>query len=456
MAMSPLIRSLSRARASVAWESILSSVTQSRMLSNVPSMETEALTSGGGSAGASLRALLAAQLNEMKEAGTFKEERIITSPQGSAILLKQQQQQQQQRGDILNLCANNYLGLANHPRLVKAAADALDTHGFGLASVRFICGTQDLHKELERKLAEFHGTEAAILYPSCFDANAGFFEAVLTADDAVISDELNHASIIDGIRLCKAQRHRYRHMDMEDLEAKLKATQESGARIRLIATDGVFSMDGHIAPLKEICQLAQQYGALVFVDDCHSTGFLGPTGRGTDEHCGVQGQVDIINSTLGKAMGGATGGYTTGPAEVIALLRQKARPYLFSNTLAPSVAAAGIAALELLSESTELCEKLQRNTRYFRDGIQRAGFSLRAGSPHPIVPIMLGEARLAQVMAERLLTDHGIYVIGFSYPVVPKGAARIRVQISAAHDEAQLDRAIAAFKQVGSELGVLK
>eukprot|EP00877_Chromochloris_zofingiensis_P009601 jgi/Chrzof1/4895/Cz15g03140.t1 len=349
--------------------------------------------------------------------------------------------------------ANNYLGLSNHPAIVDAAMKALHTHGFGMSSVRFICGTQDLHKQLEAKISAFHGTEDTILYPSCFDANAGLFEAILTADDAVISDELNHASIIDGIRLCKAQRYRFKHMDMQDLEAKLQAANQAGARIKLIATDGVFSMDGDVAPLKDIVSLARRYGSYVFVDDCHATGFVGATGRGSDEFAGVQGGADIINSTLGKALGGATGGYTTGRAEVIAILRQKARPYLFSNTLAPAVAGASIAVFDLLSSTTALRDKLEANTQYFRRHMTSAGFNIRPGS-HPIVPIMLGDAALANKMASALL-GHGVYVVGFSYPVVPKGKARIRVQLSAAHEQQHLDTAIQAFTTVGKELGVI-
>lgn len=393
-----------------------------------------------------LASVLAAQVAEMRSAGTYKQERVITSPQEAAIRVAGRS------GEVLNFCANNYLGLSNHPTLVAAAQEALATHGFGLSSVRFICGTQDSHKALETKISEFHGTADTILYPSCFDANAGLFEAILTAEDAVISDSLNHASIIDGIRLCKAQRHRYTHMDMADLEEKLKAT--SHARVRLVATDGVFSMDGDIAPLAEICRLAKKHDALVFVDECHASGFVGPTGRGTDELCGVYGQVDIINSTLGKALGGATGGYTTGRADVVEVLRQKSRPYLFSNTLAPPVVGASLAMFDLLSTSTELRDKLEDNTLYFREKMTAAGLNVRPGT-HPIVPIMLGDAKLASDMAAMLL-EEGVYVIGFSYPVVPKGQARIRVQISAAHTREHLDFAIAAFRKVGAQLGVLQ
>ncbi|KAK9823216.1 hypothetical protein WJX72_001134 [[Myrmecia] bisecta] len=385
------------------------------------------------------------RLKEIRLAGTFKEELNITTAQEASIGVEGV------KGEVLNFCANNYLGLSNHPKLVEAAHKTLDSHGFGLSSVRFICGTQDIHKQLEKTITDFHGTDDTILYPSCFDANAGLFESILTAEDAVISDQLNHASIIDGIRLCKAQRHRYLHLDMDDLEKKLQETQS--ARVRLIATDGVFSMDGHIAPLKEICALAKKYNALVFVDDCHSTGFMGRTGRGTDEHCGVQGQVDIINSTLGKALGGATGGYTTGRAEVVQMLRQKARPYLFSNSLAPPVVGASLVTFDLLGKSTDLRDRLEANTKYFRSAMTKAGFAIKSGS-HPIVPIMLSDAKLASEMAG-LMLKKGIYVVGFSYPVVPKGQARIRTQISAAHTREHLDKAIAAFTDVGKELGVI-
>eukprot|EP00191_Tetraselmis_sp_GSL018_P003061 CAMPEP_0177600264 /NCGR_PEP_ID=MMETSP0419_2-20121207/13514_1 /TAXON_ID=582737 /ORGANISM="Tetraselmis sp., Strain GSL018" /LENGTH=399 /DNA_ID=CAMNT_0019093213 /DNA_START=439 /DNA_END=1638 /DNA_ORIENTATION=+ len=389
--------------------------------------------------------ILQDSLNEMRSGGTYKQERILTTPQEPVIGVKGLDKQ------VLNFCANNYLGLSNHPSLIRAAKEALETHGFGLSSVRFICGTQDLHKELEHKITSFHGTSDTILYPSCFDANAGLFEAILTSEDAVISDALNHASIIDGIRLCKASRYRYNHLDMADLEAKLK--EAASARTRLIATDGVFSMDGDIAPLKEICRLAKKHDALVFVDECHATGFLGPTGRGTDELCGVHGEVDIINSTLGKALGGATGGYTTGRADVIEVLRQKSRPYLFSNTLAPPIVGASIAMFDLLTGSTELRDRLEENTAHFRSRMMEAGLSIRPGS-HPIVPVMLGDAKLAAAMADRLL-EEGVYVIGFSYPVVPKGQARIRVQVSAAHHREQLDFAAGAFERVARELGAL-
>lgn len=380
---------------------------------------------------------------EAKEAGTYKSERVITSPQASHIEVAGK--------TVLNFCANNYLGLANDPEIVAAAKNAMDTHGFGMASVRFICGTQDIHKDLEAKISDFHRMEDTILYPSCFDANAGLFEAVLTAEDAIISDSLNHASIIDGVRLCKAQRHRYNHMDMAHLEEILQSTQD--ARVRMIATDGVFSMDGHIAPLDEICDLADKYNAVVFVDECHATGFFGPTGRGTPEHFGVEDRVDIVNSTLGKALGGGTGGYTTANKEVIDVLRNKARPYLFSNSITPSVAAASIAVYDKLSASTALRDQLEKNTAYFREAMTSAGFDIVPGS-HPICPVMLGDARLATLMADDLLKE-GIYVIGFSYPVVPKGKARIRVQLSAEHTQEQLEHAVAAFTKVGKAHGVI-
>jgi glycine C-acetyltransferase len=389
----------------------------------------------------------ALQLEEIRQAGTFKIERSITSPQGASVDVAGSLQ------SVLNFCANNYLGLSNHPVVVAAAHKALETHGFGLSSVRFICGTQDIHKQLEAKISAFHGTADTILYPSCFDANAGLFEVLLGPEDAVISDELNHASIIDGIRLCKAKRYRYKHMNMLDLEQKLMEAEEAGAKVKLIATDGVFSMDGHVAPVGDIVAVARHHGAQVFVDECHATGFVGATGRGTDEYCNVRGQVDIINSTLGKALGGGTGGYTTGSAEVVGLLRQRSRPYLFSNTLAPCVAAASIAVFDMLSSSHALRDKLQDNTDYFRRHMTAAGFDIKPGS-HPIVPIMLGDAALASQFATCML-QHGVYVVGFSYPVVPKGQARIRVQLSAAHERQHLDAAIAAFKAVGNELGVI-
>lgn len=389
--------------------------------------------------------ILKSEIQGIEEAGTYKRERIIRSPQSSAIRVVERE------GEVLNFCANNYLGLSDHPALIEAAKKTLDSHGLGLSSVRFICGTQDIHKELEGKIAEFHQTEDTILYPSCFDANGGLFETLLGAEDAIISDALNHASIIDGIRLSKARRYRYNHMDMGDLEAKLKEAQD--ARIRLIATDGVFSMDGHIAPLGEICDLAERYDALVMIDECHATGFFGKTGRGTPEFHGVSGRIDIITSTLGKALGGATGGYTTGRKEVIGLLRQRSRPYLFSNTIAPPIVGAALKVFEMLSSSTDLRDRLEESTAFFRKAMTEAGFQIKAGV-HPIVPIMLGDAKLASEFAEGML-ERGIYVIGFSYPVVPKGQARIRVQISAAHTRDQLERAIQAFIEVGKERGVL-
>jgi glycine C-acetyltransferase len=383
-------------------------------------------------------------LEDIDAAGLYKRERVITTPQRVEIEV--------QGGlEVLNFCANNYLGLADHPEVIAAAHRALDDHGFGLASVRFICGTQDLHKRLERTIANFFGTDDTILYTSCFDANGGLFETLLGPEDAVISDALNHASIIDGIRLCKAQRHRYPNSDMGALETILQETQ--ACRTRLIATDGAFSMDGYIAKLDEITALAERYGALVMVDDSHATGFLGPTGRGSAEHHGVMDRIDIFTSTLGKALGGGSGGFTTGRREIIDLLRQRSRPYLFSNTLPPPLVAAAIKVFEMLSGTTELRDTLEANTRYFRDGITAAGFDVKPGV-HPIVPVMLYEAPLAQEFAARLL-DEGIYVIGFFYPVVPKGEARIRVQLSAAHRRHHLDRAIAAFSKVGEELDVL-
>lgn len=384
----------------------------------------------------------------MKAAGTYKVERVITSPQSSEVSV------QTASAPVLNFCSNNYLGLSSHPAMTQAAKATIDSHGFGLSSVRFICGTQDVHKQLEKSISEFHGTEDTILFPSCFDANAGLFEACLGPEDAVISDALNHASIIDGIRLCKAQRHRYNHMDMGHLEDILKECVSKGTRHRMIVTDGVFSMDGDIAPLKEICDLADKYDAQVFIDECHATGFLGKTGRGTPELCGVDGRVDIINSTLGKALGGATGGYTTGPKALIDLLRNKARPYLFSNTLAPSVAGASIEVFRMLSESSSFVEKLQNNVKLFRKGMAEAGFELRGHENCPIVPVMLGDARLASEMSDEMLKK-GIYVIGFSFPVVPKGAARIRVQMSAAHEPEQVQRCIDAFIEVGKAKGVI-
>jgi len=385
------------------------------------------------------------ELGAIEEAGLLKRERIIKTPQDASI-------EADPGGEVLNFCANNYLGLANHPEVIAAAHRALDEFGFGLASVRFICGTQTIHKDLEAAVSRFHGTEDTILYSSCFDANGGLFETILGPEDAVISDALNHASIIDGIRLCKAERHRYAHGDMADLEEKLKATQ--GRRTRLIATDGVFSMDGDYAKLDQICDLADRYDAMVMIDDCHATGFVGATGRGTPEHFGVQGRVDIITSTLGKALGGASGGFTTGRQEIIDLLRQRSRPYLFSNTLAPTIAGASLAVLDMLSKSTERRDKLEANTKRFKKAIVEAGFETK-GEDHAIIPIMIGDARKASQMADDLLAE-GIYVVGFSYPVVPKGQARIRTQMSAAHDEKDLDAAIAAFTKVGRAHGVIQ
>ena len=383
-------------------------------------------------------------LDEIRAAGLYKTERVITTPQGVEIRV-------QDGREVLNFCANNYLGLADHPQVVAAAHKALDDHGFGLASVRFICGTQDLHKQLERTISDFFGTDDTILYTSCFDANGGLFETLLGPEDAVISDALNHASIIDGIRLCKAQRHRYPNGDMAALEEALKATQD--CRTRLIATDGAFSMDGYIAKLDEITALAARYDALLMVDDSHATGFLGPTGRGSAEHHGVMDKVDIFTSTLGKALGGGSGGFTTGRQPIIDLLRQRSRPYLFSNTLPPPLVAAGIEVFRMLSSTTALRDRLEENTRYFREAMTRAGFDIKPGI-HPIVPVMLYEAPLAQEFAARLL-DEGIYVIGFFFPVVPRGEARIRVQVSAAHEKDHLDRAVAAFGKVGRDLGVV-
>ena len=383
-------------------------------------------------------------LDEIREAGLYKQERVITTPQGVSIRV-------QGGRDVLNFCANNYLGLADHPDVIAAAHKALDDHGFGLASVRFICGTQDLHKALEAAISRFFGTDDAILYSSCFDANGGLFETLFGPEDAVISDALNHASIIDGIRLCKAQRHRYPNSDMAALEKILQDTRE--CRSRLIATDGAFSMDGYIARLDEITRLAERYDAMVMVDDSHATGFLGPTGRGSAEHHGVMDKVDVFTSTLGKALGGASGGFTTGRQHIIDLLRQRSRPYLFSNTLPPPLVAAGIKVFEMLSATTELRDRLERNTQYFRRHMTAAGFDIKPGE-HPIVPVMLYDAPLSQRFAARLL-EEGIYVIGFFYPVVPQGEARIRVQVSAAHATEHLDRAVDAFTKVGKELGVL-
>jgi glycine C-acetyltransferase len=385
------------------------------------------------------------ELQAIEEAGLYKRERIILNPQGAEIKVSTGQ-------EVLNFCANNYLGLSSHPAVVKAAHETLDSHGFGMSSVRFICGTQDIHKELERKLSEFLGTEDTILYAAAFDANGGVFEPLFGAEDAIISDSLNHASIIDGVRLCKAVRYRYNNNDMADLEARLIESQAQ--RFRIIVTDGVFSMDGYIAQLDKIVELAEKYNALIMVDDCHSSGFLGKTGRGTAEHCGVFGKIDIITGTLGKALGGAMGGFTSGKKEIIDLLRQRSRPYLFSNSLAPSIVGASIAVLDLLSSSTHLRDKLMDNAAYFRSKMKEAGFDIKDGV-HPICPVMLYDARLSQVFAEKLLAE-GIYVIGFYYPVVPKDQARIRVQISAGHEREHLDKAIAAFIKVGKELNVIK
>ncbi len=385
-------------------------------------------------------------LAEIHEAGLFKKERIITSPQGAEITLKDGRK-------VLNFCANNYLGLSSHPRVIEAAKKTIDTHGFGMSSVRFICGTQDIHKQLEEKISEFLGLEDTILYAAAFDANGGVFEPLFGPEDAIISDALNHASIIDGVRLCKAMRFRYKHNDMDDLETQLKEARAKGVRNIIIVTDGVFSMDGTIAQLDKITELAGRYEALVMSDECHSTGFMGKTGRGVHEHHQVMEKVDIITGTLGKALGGASGGFTSGKKEVIELLRQRSRPYLFSNTLAPSIVGASIAVLDMLSESTDLRDKLEDNTRYFRKGMTEAGFDLKPGA-HPITPVMLYDAPLSQKMADQLL-DLGIYVIGFYYPVVPKGEARIRVQLSAVHEQHHLDQAIDAFVKTGKELGVV-
>ncbi|XP_034936628.1 2-amino-3-ketobutyrate coenzyme A ligase, mitochondrial [Chelonus insularis] len=388
--------------------------------------------------------ILQPELTEIKNAGTWKNERIISSSQNTSIKLNNGQK-------VLNFCANNYLGLSDNPVLIKAAKEALDKYGAGLSSVRFICGTQDIHKQLESKIAEFHGREDAIAYISCFDANAGLFEILLTPEDAVISDELNHASIIDGIRLCKAKKFRYKHRDLADLESKLQEAQS--CRMRLIATDGVFSMDGNYAPLPEIINLARKYNAITFVDDCHATGFIGKTGRGTEEYYNLLGQVDIINSTLGKALGGAAGGYTTSSKELIDLLRQRSRPYLFSNAIPPAVAAVGIKAIKLVMSDPSLMNRVEENTQRFRKAMTAAGFTI-SGDNHPISPVMLGDAKLASTFADKML-ERGIYVIGFSYPVVPKGKARIRVQLSAVHTSEDIDRTVNAFVDIGKELGVI-
>jgi glycine C-acetyltransferase len=387
---------------------------------------------------------LAAELEEIKSAGLYKTERIIESPQGAEIVVNGK--------TVLNFCANNYLGLSSHPKVTEAAKKAVDHRGYGMSSVRFICGTQDIHKELEAKISQFLGTEDTILYAAAFDANGGVFEPLYNEQDALISDELNHASIIDGVRLCKAQRYRYKHNNMDDLEAQLKLAQAQ--RSRVIITDGSFSMDGTIAQLDKIVELAEKYDAAIMIDECHSSGFLGKTGRGTHEYRGVMGKIDIITGTLGKALGGASGGFTSGRKEMIEILRQRSRPYLFSNTLAPSIVGASIAVLDLLTETTELRDKLEYNTKYFRSKMTEAGFDIRPGD-HPIVPIMLYDAVIAQNFAAKLLNE-GIYVIGFFFPVVAKGQARIRVQLSAAHEQPHLDKAIAAFTKIGKELGVLK
>ncbi|MEZ5013016.1 MAG: glycine C-acetyltransferase [Chitinophagales bacterium] len=393
----------------------------------------------------SIQNRLQEEIAGIREAGLYKNERIITSPQGADITLAD-------GSKVINFCANNYLGLSSHPKVIEAAKKAIDSHGYGMSSVRFICGTQDIHKQLEEKISAFLGTEDTILYAAAFDANGGVFEPLFGEEDAIISDALNHASIIDGVRLCKAVRYRYSHNDMDDLEKQLQDAQAQ--RSRIIVTDGVFSMDGTIAQLDKIVALAEKYNAMIMVDECHASGFMGKTGRGTHEHRGVMGKIDIITGTLGKALGGASGGFTSGRKEVIELLRQRSRPYLFSNTLAPSITGASMAVLDLLSETTELRDKLETNTKYFREKMTAAGFDIKPGE-HPIVPIMLYDAVLSQNMAAQLLQE-GIYVIGFYYPVVPKGQARIRVQISAAHDMHHLDKAIAAFIKVGKDLGVLK
>jgi glycine C-acetyltransferase len=390
---------------------------------------------------------LTAELNAIEAAGLYKRERIIVGPQDAVIRLDN-------GAEVINFCANNYLGLSSHPRVVEAAKRAIDSHGFGMSSVRFICGTQDIHKELEAKIASFYGTEDTILYAAAFDANGGVFEPLLGEEDAIISDALNHASIIDGVRLCKARRYRYANNNMAELEEQLQKANAEGARFKLIVTDGVFSMDGYVAQLDKICDLAEKYNALVMTDECHAAGFIGKTGRGTPEYCNVMGRVDIITGTLGKALGGAMGGYTTGKKEIIAMLRQRSRPYLFSNSLAPSIVGASIEVFNMLTETTALRDKLEANVKRFKEGVKAAGFDYKDGDS-AIVPIMLYDAKLSQVMADKLL-DEGIYVIGFFYPVVPKDQARIRVQLSAAHEFEHIDRAVAAFTKVGRELGVLK
>ncbi len=394
----------------------------------------------------SIKTYLQDELESIKEAGLYKKERVITSQQGAVIKISTGQ-------EVINFCSNNYLGLSSHPEVIQAAKDTLDSHGFGMSSVRFICGTQDIHKELEEKIAKFYGTEDTILYAAAFDANGGVFEPLLSAEDAIISDSLNHASIIDGVRLCKAKRYRYANNDMSDLEAQLKQANEDKARFKIIVTDGVFSMDGLLAPLDKICDLAEAYDALVMIDECHAAGFIGETGRGTLEEKGVMGRIDIITGTLGKALGGAMGGYTTGKKEIIEMLRQRSRPYLFSNSLAPAIVGASIKVFDMLEGSTELRDQLESNTRYFKKGMKEAGFDIIDGDS-AIVPVMLYDAKLSQQMADMLL-DEGIYVIGFFYPVVPKGKARIRVQLSAAHTRAHLDTAIEAFTKVAKELKIL-
>ena len=394
----------------------------------------------------SIKNHLQQELNEIKNAGLFKTERIITSKQGAEITLADGK-------TVLNFCANNYLGLSSHPEVIKAAKDTLDTHGFGMSSVRFICGTQDIHKKLEEKIAEFYGTEDTILYAAAFDANGGVFEPLLGAEDAIISDSLNHASIIDGVRLCKAARYRYKSSDMEDLEKQLQEANKNGARFKIIVTDGVFSMDGMLAPLDVICDLADKYDAMVMIDECHAAGLIGDTGRGTLEKKNVMNRIDIITGTLGKALGGAMGGYTTGKKEIIEMLRQRSRPYLFSNSLAPAIVGASIKVFEMLTDNTELRDQLEWNTNYFKEGMKEAGFDIIDGDS-AIVPVMLYDAKLSQTMANMLL-DEGIYVIGFFYPVVPKEKARIRVQLSAAHTKEHLDKAISAFKMVGEKLDII-
>ena len=386
------------------------------------------------------------EIQTIKDDGLFKEERIIVSPQDAVIKIDTGQ-------EVINFCANNYLGLSSHPDVIQAAKDAMDTHGFGMSSVRFICGTQDIHKQLEKKIADFYGTEDTILYAAAFDANGGVFEPLLSVEDAIISDSLNHASIIDGVRLCKAKRYRYANSDMQDLEAQLKQANEDGARFKIIVTDGVFSMDGLVAPLDKICDLADTYDALVMIDECHATGFIGEKGKGTLEEKGVMGRIDIITGTLGKALGGAMGGYTTGKKEIISILRQRSRPYLFSNSLAPAIVGASIKVFDMLEKDTSLRDKLEQNTAYFKKGIKAAGFDIVDGDS-AIVPVMLYDAKLSQDMANKLL-EKGIYVIGFFYPVVPKGKARIRVQLSAAHTVDHLDAAIKSFSEVGKELKIV-